>query len=56
MTNREFRMAALLRQMIGDWPQAFTPDDAPDEDQYMNGSDAVDALISYLLEAKEILK
>ena len=52
---REARMQILLQQMVSEWPQAFTPFDAPDEDQYMNGADAVDALIGYLLEAKEIL-
>ena len=51
-SEREVKMETLLRQMIAEWPQAFTE---PDEDQYINGSDAVDALISYLLEAKEIL-
>ncbi len=30
-SEREIEMEALLRQMIEDWPQAFTLPDAPEE-------------------------
>ncbi len=56
-SEREARMEALLRQIMADWPQAFIDDDdAPDEDRYMDGGDAVEALLTYIYEAKEILK
>ena len=42
----------LLRKMVNDWPQVFAEDD---DEQYMNGGDAVQELCDYVREAKALL-
>ena len=51
-SEREARMEDLLHRILTEWPQTFTEDDKG----YTNASDAMDALLPYIHEAKEILK